>query len=333
MRGVPQGLHHEAPQGTDPLAAHRVALPRHGGGADLLRAEGLLDLAPVGEQAQVGGELVGRLRDRGQDLGDPEVELAGVGLAGDPEGAREAHALGHEAIELADLGVVPLEELEERGLGPGGALDAPEADRLLGVVEVLEVLQQVLEPQAGALAHGRGLGRLKVREAEGRQGTVLRGEGLEIRHDADQLSANQLQGLAQEDEVGVVPHEAGGRSQVEDRARLGAGVPPRVHVGHDVVPQLLLVPGCEAQVEGLQVLTQLRELLVADRQAELLLGLGQGQPQSAPGEELLLLAPQVAHRCAGVPGRERAGEGLGIAHGCCGRETRGRALHVRGRAV
>ena len=65
---------------------------------------------------------------RGEHLEHAEVELSRVGLARDPEGPIEAHLGRHQLVEPADLLVVPLEELEEAGLGSGRALDAPEAD-------------------------------------------------------------------------------------------------------------------------------------------------------------------------------------------------------------
>ena len=47
--------------------------------------------------------------------------------------------------------------------------------------------------------------------------------------------------VAQQDQVGVVGHEAGGRSEVEDAARRGTDVAVGVDVGHHVVAQFLLV--------------------------------------------------------------------------------------------
>ena len=59
---------------------------------------------------------------------------------------------------------------------------------------------------------------------------------------ADQLTAQEPQTLAHDDDVGVVPDVAGGGGpEVDDRPRLGAALPPGVHVGHHVVAQLLLV--------------------------------------------------------------------------------------------
>ena len=51
----------EARQGTDAFAPHRVALPGHGGGTDLLLLERFFHLAAVLEQPQVAAEFVSRL--------------------------------------------------------------------------------------------------------------------------------------------------------------------------------------------------------------------------------------------------------------------------------
>jgi hypothetical protein len=56
--GVADEVHDEAREAADALAAHGVALVGHGGGADLLVLEGLVDLLAVAEEADVGGDLV-----------------------------------------------------------------------------------------------------------------------------------------------------------------------------------------------------------------------------------------------------------------------------------
>jgi hypothetical protein len=82
-------------------------------------------------------------------------------------------ARGDAAVELAHLGVVAVEELEERGLRARRALDAAETQRGFGVLELLERLHEVLDPQRRALADRRRLRGLVVRESERRQRAVL----------------------------------------------------------------------------------------------------------------------------------------------------------------
>ena len=96
------------------------------------------------------------------------------------------------------------------------------------------------------------------------------------------------QGLAQEEEVGVVAHEGGRRAEVEDALGGGGDVAERVEVRHDVVLRLALVPvgGLELGVRRDEVGAQGVERGLGNREAELLLGLGEPEPEAAPGREL-----------------------------------------------
>lgn len=55
--------------------------------------------------------------------------------------------------------MVPLKELQETGLGPGGALDPAEAQVVPSPLQVTDVHGQVLEPQTRSLPHRGQLGR------------------------------------------------------------------------------------------------------------------------------------------------------------------------------
>ena len=77
-----------------------------------------------------------------------------------------------------------------------------------------------------------------------------------------------------------------------------------MHVGHHVVPQPPLVPFGRRKIDRIDVLLQLGDLLLADRQAEFRLRLGQGHPKPPPGAELPLRAPQLAHRGRGIAGNQ-----------------------------
>ena len=161
--------------------------------------EGLLDLLEVLEQPDVVGEFRGGLGDAGEDVGDTGVHLAGVGLAGDRVAAGEAHLFGDERVELLAFGVVAAEELEEAGLGSGGALGAEEAEGGGDVVEVFEVGQDVLEPEGRALADGGGLGGLEVGEGERGERGVFFGEVRQVRGHGEELAAQERQCLAHDD--------------------------------------------------------------------------------------------------------------------------------------
>jgi hypothetical protein len=70
-------VHDQMPrQRVDPFRTHRVALVRHGRGADLLFLERLFDLAQVLQQAHVVGELRRRLRETGERIHHLRIDLA-----------------------------------------------------------------------------------------------------------------------------------------------------------------------------------------------------------------------------------------------------------------
>ena len=60
--GVSDEVHDEAGEAADALALHGVAFVGHGGGTDLVFAEGFVDFFSVGEESDVGGDFV---EDRG----------------------------------------------------------------------------------------------------------------------------------------------------------------------------------------------------------------------------------------------------------------------------
>jgi adenylosuccinate lyase len=71
-------------------------------------------------------------------------------------------------LDLADLGVVAAEDLEEARLRAGGALHATAGKRRDAVIEVGEIEEQVLHPEGRPFADCRQLGGLKMRVAERR---------------------------------------------------------------------------------------------------------------------------------------------------------------------
>ena len=93
------------------------------------------------------------------------VDLPGVGLPRHDEAAREARLGGDQLVEALHLVVVPVKQLEEGGLGAGGALHPPEPQSVPGRPEVLLVYDQLLQPETRSLAHRGQLGGLQVGEA------------------------------------------------------------------------------------------------------------------------------------------------------------------------
>ncbi len=79
-----------------------------------------------------------------------------------------------------------------------------------------QVHEEVLQPQTGPLADGGELGRLKVGVGEAGEGAVTAGEAGELAGGCRQPPCEELQGLPDEQDVGVVGDEGAGGAEVED---------------------------------------------------------------------------------------------------------------------
>ena len=174
-----------------------------------------------------------------EDVDDHAVNLARVGLTRDGGDALKAHFLGDEAVELAALFVVAAEQLEKARLGARGALAAEQSHAPDAVFKLVEVEQQVVEPEGRALADGGGLRRLEVGKRESRLSAVLLGKLRKLAYQRDELGADKLKPLAHDDDVGVVADVAAGSAQVNDSLCLGALNAESVDVRHNVVAAFL----------------------------------------------------------------------------------------------
>ena len=299
------------------LRAHGVALVCHGGGPDLLLFKGLLDLLAVGQQADVVGEFVGALPDLGQNGERPAVHLAGVGLPRHRHRAVKAHLPTHHVVQLLHLVIVAVKQLQKAGLGARGALGSQGPQVIQKGLHGLQVVQQILQPQGGPLAHRHRLRRLKVGEPQRGQGLVLLREGVQRPGGHHQPGPQQLHALAQDDDIRVVAHVAAGGAQVDDWPGQGAGIPKGVHMGHHIVAQAGLVAGSGLQVDIIQVLPHLAQLGIGDGQPQLLLAFGQPQPQPAPQAELVLIGKQGLHGFACIALRKRGPVSCLFRHVMC----------------
>ena len=233
--------HHVAGKGADALRAHGIALVGHGRGADLALLKRLFHLAEGLQQPQILRELVGALGDAGERAEHAAVQFARIGLAGNGKALLHAHLAGDAPFQLVHLFAVAVEELHKALLRAGRAAVAQQLEGGKGEVHFIQIHQQILHPQGGALAHGGELRRLQMGVAEGGQIFIFQRKGAQAADDLQQLFAHQRQGVAQHEYVGVVGHVAGSRAQVDDAARIGADVAIGEHVGHDVVTGALLV--------------------------------------------------------------------------------------------
>ena len=240
--------------------------------------------------------------DAGEEIQHLAVQFAGVGLAGDGEALVISHLLGDFFVQLAALLVVPFKQFQEAGLGAGGAFAAQEFCLGELVLHILQIHQQVLDPQGGPFAHGGGLSRLEVGESQG--GQVLIGLGKVGQHpdDTHNLVANELEGFGHDDDVRIVPHVAGGGAPVDDARSLGALLAIGVHMAHHIVADHLFPLLGHFVVDVVGVLLQLCNLLICNGQPQLLLRLSQSNPKLPPGAELHVRGKKVFHFLVRVAG-------------------------------
>ena len=105
------------------------------------------------------------------------------------------------------------------------------------MVEVLQIQQQVLEPETGPLPHGGGLGGLEVGEAQGRLILPLGGKPRQRRNHVLEATAQKGQGFLGNQQIAVIGDEATGGAQVDDGPGLGGLLTPGVNGGHHVMAQ------------------------------------------------------------------------------------------------
>ena len=294
--------HDVAREGRDALAAHRVALVRHRGGTDLILLERLLDLLEVLQQADVVRELRRALRDAAQHVQHLAVELSRVGLAGYGKARLVAQLLGDLAVDLRGELVVAVKELEEARLRAGRALRAEQLRLADLVLDVLEVHQELLDPERRALADGRRLCGLEVRESQRRQILVFLRELRKHADDVDKLFADDLHRLGHDDDIGIIAHVAARRAEVDDASRLRALLAVGVDMAHHVVADYALARFGDLIVDVVGMRLELVDLLLRDRQAELHLAFRQRDPQAAPRFELHIRREKVFHLLVGIAG-------------------------------
>ena len=80
------------------------------------------------------------------------VNLSGVSLPRHDEAARESRLGSDQLVKTLDLLVVTIKQLEEGGLGPGGALHPPEPQPVPGKPQVLLVNDKLLKDRVGILS-------------------------------------------------------------------------------------------------------------------------------------------------------------------------------------
>ena len=254
------------------LGTHGVALVSHSTRADLSFCEWLFDFLQVSQETDVAAHLVRRLSHTRKDTEDVEIDLPRVCLSRNRNGLLEPHELANALIEGLDLLVITVEQLQKGCLGTGRSLHATHGQVLNFPLNPLEVKDEILHPESTALANGRQLSRLVVSKAKGRQVAVLGSELAENADGLDQLALNELESIADLDNVCVVSNVARGGTKMDDGHGRRGGLSIGMDVSHHIMTELLLLFGGILKVDIVQLGTHLLELLVANLNAKLLLG-------------------------------------------------------------
>ena len=143
---------------------------------------------------------------------------------------------------------------------------------------------------------------------------IFPGKPRQVGDDVYKLFPHQLEPFPHQDDVGVVPDKAAGGPQVDDALGPGTLEAVGVNVAHHVVAAFLFPGGGILVVDVLPVGLQLLNLLLGDGKALLLFRLGQGDPQLAPGAELVVFRKDKLHLPAGVPGGKGAEVTVVLVH-------------------
>ena len=174
------------------------------------------------------------------------------------------------------------------------------------MLQVLQVQTELLKPQSGAFAHGGGLGRLEMSERQSRLGLVLLREVRQFLHHIHQFLFHQLQRLSHDNNVGVVPHIAGGGPQMDNPRRLGALLPVSVYMAHHIMTHFLFPGPGHFVIDILSMGLQFVNLFLGDHrlavlgESQFLFSLRQGNPQPPPGAEFHILGKNILHFPAGI---------------------------------
>ena len=286
--GVGGEIHNVPAERAHALAAHGVALIGHRGGADLLGLKRLVQLAQVREKAHIRRHLGGALRNAGENVHHERIELARIGLSGDGDAVGNAHLFRDLLLEREHLFRVAAEESEKARRGAGRTLAAGDGEPGKLGFEPFQIEQKVLKPERSALADGRGLRSLKMRPGERRRVGLARGERRKRVDDRKKLAPNEPESLAHLQKISVVVHIAARRAEMDDARGLRAGVAERADVRHHVMAQPVLILGGAVKIDIVEMRTHFLKLLVGNGQTQLLLALGEREPETAERRELPL---------------------------------------------
>jgi len=116
-----------------------------------------------------------------------------------------------------------------------------------------------------------------------------------------EVPSDQVEALADQQQLGVAVDELACRAEVDDRPRGRGDLAQGVNVSHDVVVQAGFVSFGGLEIDIIEVCGKGLDLGRGDVQPQLALGFGQGQPEAPPCGEFALRRPDCAKLWRGVP--------------------------------
>ena len=143
-----------------------------------------------------------------------------------------------------------------------------------------------------------------MRIGKRRQGLVLLCKLAQRRDGVHKELADDEQPAAHTDDVRIVADVAARRAEVDDGLGLGAALAEGQHMRHNVVPYLVLMRGSGGIVNVVYMCAHLVELFIADIEPQLLLALGEREPQPAPCGKLVVVRKLALHLLVGIAAAE-----------------------------
>ena len=254
------------------------------------------------QKADIVCHAIGTLSNRGQNVQNPAVSLAGIGLSADEKAFFKAELRRNSAIHLINFLLIPVKKVHKAGLCAGGATAAQETHGGKHMVQLLQVGEKILHPERSAFSHCYRLRGLIMRVAESGRVRVLLGERGQIHQHGQNLSPQILQAVPIENQIGVIRYIAAGSAKVNDAGSGGRSLSVGVDMSHDIMADLFFSLLRHGVINIADVCLQLRDLLCGNRQTELMLRSGQSYPQLPPCLKTHIRRKQMQHILGGVPG-------------------------------
>ena len=201
------------------------------------------------QETNVVGHLVGGGRDPRQNVQDPCIRLAGIGLTGHRYTLFETHLLCNHGIDPVNGLLISFKKLQKACLSSGRPLGAQKLHRTKDILHILQIHAELLQPQRRPFPHSRRLCRLKMGKCQRRQRFMCICKFCQLRDHVDKLPSDQTKRLGHDDDIRIVTHITGSSPQMDDSLRFRALHPIGIDMGHDVMTHFLFPRPCHLIID------------------------------------------------------------------------------------